>query len=127
MDKDKLKSINLKDLLEYDTDTYLKPEELALIKSTFRGNKTIFKVLKKLLLPSIFDQDMPVEELGNDVWLVGRDYSAIPNDEVKSIVLARQEAIKFICGGLVKLRVIAESKTETPEEVALRRKSDSTK
>lgn len=124
---DKTKSISMKDLLDYDVDTYLKPEELALIKSIFKGNKEIFKILKKLLLPSATDIDMPLEEFSKDVWLVGRDYSQIPNDEIKSIVLARQEAIKFVVGGLVQLRVIAESKTETPAEIALRRKNDSAK
>ena len=65
--------------------------------------------------------------MSKDVWLVGRDYAAIPDAEIKSIVLARQEAIRFIMGGLIQLKVIANTKKETTTEKALRQQKDSSK
>ena len=85
------------------------------------------KVLRKAMLPSVGDLELPLEEISKDAWLVGRDYSMIPDAEIKSIVLARQEAIKFIMGGLIQLKVIASSKTETKAEKALREQKDSSK
>jgi len=120
------KKVSLSDVLNYNVDTYLKPEELELICNTFNDPK-VLKVLRKMLLPSVGDLDLPLEEMTKDVWLVGRDYSMIPDGEIKSIVLARQEAIKFIMGGLIQLKVIANTKKETPTEKAWRERKDSSK
>ena len=120
------KKVSLSDVLNYDTDNYFSPEELSLIYSTFSDPK-VMKILRKAMLPSVGDLELPLEEISKDAWLVGRDYSMIPDAEVKSIVLARQEAIKFIMGGLIQLKVIASTKTETKTEKALREQKDSSK
>lgn len=116
----------LSDILGYKAETYFSPDEMALIQNTFKDRRVI-NVLRKALLPSVGDATLPVEEFGNDVWLTGRDYSQIPDSEVKSVVLARQEAIKFIMGGLIKLKVMANSQVEDPMAEALRRSKDSSK
>ena len=118
--------VSLTDMLNYDVDTYLKQVELALIQKTFNDPK-LLTILRKVLLPVVNDPDMPLEEMSKDVWLVGRDYSMIPNEEIKSIVLARQEAIKFVMGGLMQLKIIANTKKETSAEKALRERKNSNK
>lgn len=120
------KSVSLQDMLVYQPETYFKPEELALIQNTFKDSK-VTKVLRKALLPSVGDLDLPIEEMGKDLWLVGRDYSAIPEAEVKSIVLARQEAIKFVMGGLIQLKQIANSAPVSDQVKAGRNEKNSTK
>ena len=113
-------------MLNYNADTYLKPDEMNLICNTFNDPK-VMSILRKVLLPSVGDLELPLEEMSQDVWLVGRDYAMIPDSEIKSIVLARQEAIKFIVGGLIRLKIIANTKKETQTEKALRIKKDSSK
>ncbi len=123
---DNRKPANLQDILNYSADSYFSPEEMAWIKTTFKEPSTI-KILRKLFLPSVGDPELPPEEMANDIWLQGRDYSGIPNEEIKSIVLARQEAIKFILGTLVRIKVLAHEKEETSVEKAYRLKRDSNK
>lgn len=118
---------SLRDVLNYEAETYFSDEELSLIRSTFQNNPRLMKVLRKALIPTFSDLELPLEDVGKDLWLVGRDYAQIPDAEIKSIVLARQEAIKFIAGGLINLKVIANAKDESPMEAALRRSKDSTK
>ncbi len=121
------KPTTLKDVINYEAETYITEEDASLIRSTFRGNPRLLKALKKIFLPSIGDPDMPVEEFGKDMWLQGRDYAQIPDADIKTIVLGRQEAIKFICGALIQLNVIANSDIESPLTTAARRKQDSAK
>ncbi len=122
----KQQQAKLSDMLGYTAETYFSPEELALIQNTFK-DKRVISVLRKALLPSVGDPSLPIEEMGNDVWLTGRDYAGIPDAEIKSVVLARQEAIKFVMGALIKLKVMANSKVEDPMAEALRRSQDSSK
>lgn len=124
MAEPKGKPASLQDILNYQADSYFSDDEISLIQNTFSDPK-VMKVLRKALLPSIGDPDFPLEELASDVWLQGRDYGAIAVDEIKAIVVGRQEAIKFVSGGLIKLRVMAHSKSETDIEASYRRSKDS--
>lgn len=117
----------LKDILNYNPDAYLSQEDLSLIKNTFGGNPRLIKVLRKILMPVVEDPDMPIEEFSADLFLTGRDWGSIPNEEVKSLVVAREETMKFVMGGLIKLKVIANQQEDSPEEIKERRKKDSTK
>lgn len=117
----------LKDLINYDTEMYLSKEEEDLIRRTFKGNNALIKVLRKLFMPTAFDPELPIEEMGKDVWMVDKDFSLMQNEEIKSIVLARQDTIKFILGGLIKLKMIANQKEESEAEELERRKKDSLK
>lgn len=118
---------SLQDLLNYQPETYLSADEISLIQNTFRGNTALLKALRKVLLPSVGDPELPPEEIEKDVWLVGRDYAAIPDGEVKSIVLARQDAIKFVMGALIQLKILANSTSEDEVSRAFRRAKDSAK
>lgn len=119
--------VTLQDVINYKPETYLTEEDMALARTTFKNNPRLFKLLKKVFLPSISDPDMPVEEISKDVWMNMREWDAIPTDEVKALVVARQDAIKFIAGGLIVLKMLANSDEENPMATALRRKQDSAK
>lgn len=116
----------LRDLINYEPDKQLNDEEVALIKNTF-NDKRLLSVLRKVLLPTISDPSLPMELLAHDVFLAGINWDAIPEKEIKPIMLGRAEAIKFIIGGLIKLRTIANEPEESPSQAALRRQKDSTK
>lgn len=118
---------SLRDVLNYDPEVYITPDEMALIKDTFKDNPKLLGVLRKVMLPTLLDPQLPLEEMANDAFLAGLDFAAMPADEVKPIVLARQDAIKFIIGGLIKLKVFAASKEESPYQAELRKKKDSNK
>jgi len=110
----------------YKLDTYLSEDEVALIRSTFKDNPRLMKVLRKILLPTVHDTELPIEEINADVWLAGKDWDAIPADEVKPLVVARADAIKFIIGGLIKLKVIAHNEDKSAYDIALQREKNST-
>lgn len=122
------RAARLEDVLPYTPETYLSDSDLAWIQNTFRGadNKGV-KVLRKLFLPSAFDPELPIEEIQHDAWMADTDFRAMQNDEVKPVVLARQDAIKFVLGGLIKIKVLANQKEETAVEAAYRKAKDSDK
>src|SRR3990167_6295052 len=117
----------LQDMLNYAPEEYLSGEDISLIQGTFKNNEKLIKVLRKLLLPTSFDPDLPIEEIKGDVWMVDKDWASVPNDEIKPLVVARADAIKFIIGGLIKLKVIANTREESKEEETARREKDSSK
>jgi len=117
----------LSDIVSYEPDKYLSDDEIKLIKDTFKGNTKLFKVLRKVLMPTISDPDLPIEEFGKDLFLVGREYAQIPAAEMKQVVLAREEAVKFICGGLISLKQISSMQEESPYAKEARQKKDSSK
>ena len=120
-------SKTLNELLPYQPDQYLKPDEVAELQSVFKGNERLIKILRKLFLPTAYDPELPIEEMMGDAWMVDKDFSMMQNEEIKTIVLARQDAIKFILGGLIKLKVIANTSDISPMEKAYRDAKDSTK
>lgn len=117
----------LRDVINYDPEQYLSEDEVALIRSTFKDNKRLLAVLRKVLLPTISDPSLPIEELGHDVYLLNIEWAQIPESEIKPIMLARADAIRFVLGALIKLKVIANSDGESPYARELRKKQDSTK
>jgi hypothetical protein len=117
----------LRDVLNYEPEQYLSEDEVALIRSTFKDNRRLIAVLRKVLLPTISDPSLPIEEMAHDAYLAGVDWAAMPADEIKPLILARSEAIKFVAGALMKLKVIANTVGESPYQTELRRKQDSAK
>lgn len=116
----------LKDIINYKPDEYLTVEEIAIIRSTFKDNHALLKVLRKVFMPTITDGSLPLEEMGKDLWFVGTDFSLLSKEEIQARVIARQEAIKFIAGGFISLKQIANMREENEMEKALRRSKDST-
>ena len=78
-------------------------------------------------MTTALDPELPIEQMGQDCWMVDKDFSGMQECEIKSIVLARQDTIKFVLGGLVKLKILANTEEEKPEDRAERRRKDSTK
>ena len=120
----------LKDLIgdKYTPEVYFSDAEIDLVQRTFRGNNELFKVLRKVFMPTALDPELPIEEMSKDAWLIDKDFSLMQGEEVKATVRARQETIKFVLGGLVKLKIMAHTeKEETPEKKEARQKKDSTK
>lgn len=118
--------LTLGELLNYDLDTYYSEDELRWIKATFSDPFAV-RIIRKVFLPTVHDASLPIEELGADLWLSGRDWAQIPQEEAKSLIVARQEAIKFIVHCLMKLKTLANLKEETPTAAAERRHKDSAK
>lgn len=120
---------SLKDVVSqyYQPEKYLTEGEMKLIKQTFRDNPVMMNIIRKILLPTVADPSLPLEELGNDAWMSGRIWSQIPAEEAKILAVARQDAIEFILGGLIKLKVLAHEPEENDAEAEERRKKDSSK
>lgn len=123
------KQTTLNDLLNYAPETYLSEEDLSLLRNTFAGNNALVNVLRKLLLPSMGDPMLPVEEMGSDIWLTmgakgPQDWGAMDPLHAQALIIARQDAIKFIAGGLVKLKLIA-NQPQSETNRAERREKDS--
>lgn len=112
-------------MLNYEAETYLKDGEIAWLQSTFKDNPVGINILRKCFLPTVID--LPIEELVNDIWFKGIDFIQMPNEEVKSQIVGRQDAIKFIMGGLINIKQIANMKVESKEELAERARKESNK
>jgi hypothetical protein len=117
----------LKDMLSYEADTYYSEDEIGLIRRTFKDNNELIKVIRKTFLPTISDPELPLEEFQKDWMINGKSWTQIPESERASMVLARQEAIEFIVGGLIMLKNLANIKEESPQEKSNRREKDSSK
>jgi hypothetical protein len=119
--------VSLRDVLNYEAEQYLSEDEIDWIRQTFKGNTKAINIIRKCFIPVM--HDLPVEELMNDVWFKGGfDPALIPENELKSIIIGRQETLKFVMGGLVNLKALAHSEQlETETEKALRKKKDSTR
>lgn len=118
--------VGLKDVINYNPDQYLTDAELAIIRQVFKDNHFLLNTLRKILLPTIYDAQTPIEFFSKDTFNMGRDWASIPADEVKILATAREDAIKLIVGGLIHLKTIANQGSETPEEAEARQRKDST-
>lgn len=117
---------SLADVISYQPDKYYSDEEVALIRNTFKNNPKLLKVLRKALLPTISDPDMPIEQM-SDIFMQGIDWLQMPAEHAKSIMQGRTEAVKFVMGGLIMLKDIANSEGESPYTKLLREKKNSAK
>jgi len=114
----------LRDVLNYEPEKYINEEDMAILKSFTPKH---FALIRKIMLPTVSDPDLPVEEFGKDAFLTGVDWTTMSADHVKAIMQGRMEAIKFILGGIIQMRMLANMKEESPYAEALRRKQNSTK
>ena len=123
--------VSLKDVLNsvpgYEQQSYLTKEEKSAIKFAFKGNPTLFKAIKKLLLPTISDPDMPIEDFGDDIFNRSRTWSQIPAEEAKILAVARQDSIEFLRNALAQISLMVITPDETPDELADRARKNSMK
>jgi hypothetical protein len=129
MEQNNSNKVRLQDVLQYTPDAYFSDDEMDLVRNAFNGaaGKRLLKVIRKVMLPTISDPDLPIEEINKDVTLAGIDMLGLAAEHLKPIVLGRQEAIKFVVGGLIMLQQMANIKEEPEQNRALRRAKDSTK
>lgn len=113
--------------VNYKAPERISEEEKSLIRNTFKDNDVLLNVLKKILLPSYTDDSTPFEMSGADVFSMGRDWASMPTEEVKALVVARQDTINFIAGALTWLKITANEKAESEQELSDRRTKDSLK
>lgn len=99
-------------------------EELDLIKTTFKGNERLLKLLRKVFLPEI-DPDAPLGQV-IDLWMTVPIQQLTPEQAMVNI-LARNQLIMHIEQQLMQLQILAEGKSETEEEKQERIKKDSAK
>ena len=86
----------LEDIISYTPETYFSEEELALVRSSFNGPQgaKLLKVVRKALIPSVSDPDLPVEEYSKDMFMFAADFHKLQDSEVKPVVMGLQFAVK---------------------------------
>ena len=99
-------------------------EELTIIKSTFKGNEKLLKLLRKVFLPE-YDPYAPIGQVV-DLWMT-LDLANLSEQEREVRIFARNGLISHVEQQLLQLNVLAEMKFETPKEEAERKEKDSTK
>lgn len=123
------KQVRLEDVITYTPETYFSDAEIALIRGSFNGpqGRRLLKVVRKALIPTISDPDLPVEELAKDMFMSMVDFKSMPMDEVKAAVMGLQLSAKIIIGAIIQLTNIANYKEESESSRAMRRAKDSVK
>lgn len=112
--------------INYQVRDRITEEDKEILRVAF-GNEKVFDILKKIIIPSYSDESTPFEMTGADVWLMGRDWSSMPVEEIKALVVAREDTIKYFGGALTYIKTIVNDTQETPENREARRAKDSTR
>lgn len=124
-----MEKTELGDVLSYTPETYFTDDEVALVRSVFNGpgGARLLKVIRKAMIPTISDPDLPTEEFAKDMFMARVDFTQMQADESKATAMGMQLATKTIIGGLIYLKQIANIKEESSTEKANRLAKDSTK
>jgi hypothetical protein len=99
-------------------------EELSLIKTTFKGNEKLLKLLRKVFLPE-YDPQAPLGQT-IDLWMT-LDLGNLTPEEQRVRIHARNGLIMHIESRLIELNTLADRKEETPAEKKERMEKDSLK
>ena len=123
------KKASLEDVISYTPEQYFTDDEIALIRSVFNGKNgaKLVSVIRKVMLPTISDPNLPIEELGKDIFMATIDFKMMPEAEVKSTAVALQLTAKAVLGGLIQLKNIANIKEETESERRARMEKNSSR
>lgn len=100
------------------------PEEMALIRSTFKGNDALLKLMRKVFLPEI-DPNAPLGQIV-DLWMA-LNLKDLTSEQAQIKIEARNTLILHVEQQLIALKTMSESVDETPEEAKARLKKDSSK
>jgi len=112
--------------LNYTAPTRITEEEKEIVRAAFKDDR-LFPILKKIFVPSFADETNPFEFAGADAFLMGRDWSAMPNEQIKALVVARQDTINWLSGGLALIKNWVYEVPETAQQRAERERKNSTK
>jgi len=98
--------------------------ELAVLRTHFKGNESLLKLMRKVFLPEI-DPEAPIGQV-IDLWLTVNMEQMTPEQAMINIQ-ARNSLIMHVETQLTQLRNLAEMTIETPEQTTERKKKDSSK
>ena len=105
-----------------DNPSRFTKEEMAELKRAFGGNEFLLKLLRKIFIPS-FREDVPLGQEA-DMWM-DMDFKQVQMDELKTLVVARQELMKYLIARIVQIKGLANWKEESQEEREQRMRKDS--
>jgi len=100
------------------------PEEFAIIRTTFKDNDALLKLMRKIFLPEI-DPTAPLGQMV-DLWM-SLNMKELTAEQALVKLEARNSLILHVEQQLLALRAMADSVDETPAQTAARLKKDSTK
>lgn len=100
------------------------PEEIDLLKSAFKGNTRLLKLLRKIFLPEV-GYEAPLGQ-NIDLWMT-IPFQNLSNEEKVINLLARNNLIQHIESQLLQLRILAETDVKTLAEAREAMKKDSNK
>lgn len=125
----KEKQIHLEDVLTYTPETYFSETEISMIRGSFGGEqgRRLLKVVRKALVPTISDPDLPDEEFAKDMFMSFVDFKSVPAEEAKPLAMGIQVAMKIVLGAIIHLKNIANYNEESDSNRAMRRGKDSSK
>ncbi len=99
-------------------------QQLSLIKNTYGGKDDMLKLLRKVFLPEV-DPTLPIGQM-IDLWMT-IDIKDKSPEEAQIQMIARNTLISHIEFQLSQLKVLANTGTETEQQVKERLKKDSSK
>lgn len=98
--------------------------EMEVIRSTFRGNETLLKLLRKIFLPEI-DPAAPIGQI-IDLWMTMDVKNLLPEQAMVRLI-ARNELITHVEQQLLQLKVLSEQEVPSKVAVAATRSKNSSK
>jgi hypothetical protein len=100
------------------------PQEIDLLKSSFKGNDKLLKLMRKIFLPEI-THDAPLGQ-NIDLWMTIPLQNLTSEEKIANLI-ARNNLIQHIESQLLQLRILAETDVKTLEEAREAAKRDSNK
>lgn len=100
------------------------PEEVSLIRSTFKNNEVLLKLMRKMFLPEL-DPNAPLGQM-IDIYHTIQTKDRKPEDIAVELT-ARNMVIDHTDNVLTQLWILSMQEEETPAEVIAREKKDSSR
>ncbi len=108
----------------YGREMRITEDEIKIIKSAFKGNEKLVKLLRKIFLPEI-SPDSPIGQ-NVDLWMT-IPTGQMSQDQIVVNLMARNQLIQHIESQLLQLKILAETDAKTLEEAQEAMKRDSNK
>lgn len=100
------------------------PQEIAILKNTFKGKEDLLRLMRKLFLPEL-DASTPLGQ-NIDLWMTVKIDDMSPEQAMVNLK-ARNSLIQHLDQVLASIKMLAETGDETPEEAVMRLKKNSSK
>lgn len=106
------------------TQMRITPLEISILKSTFKGNEELVRLMRKFFLPEL-DPYVPIGQ-NIDLWMTVK----VDDMEMEQAIInlkARNQLISHVDNCLNQIKLLSESPDESPEETIERIKKNSSK